>query len=79
MKEKDALATLSRNQSDPGEAKPEDFAILTDSDANFTGQNSDKIQRESDIECGRGKFGGTPDRPNVNRADKPHGDGMGEK
>ena len=62
MKEKDTLATLSQQQSNPFLAKPEDFEIVREDDEVFHGQRSDALQRESDKECNR-KFSGTQGRP----------------
>ncbi len=75
-KQKNELATLSPQQSDPGRAKPEDFAIIRDDDEAFHGQRSYEIQRASDAECSRKKFAGTPETPNVNDAGPAHSDGF---
>lgn len=53
MKQKNELATLSREQSNPYLALPEDFEILRDSDSVFHAQRSDAIQKQSDAECNR--------------------------
>jgi hypothetical protein len=51
--EKNKLATLSRCQSNPYTAAPEDFQVIRDDDEIFHGQQNDKLQKQADAECNR--------------------------
>jgi len=51
--DKNELATLSPQQSNPYTAMPEDFEIVRDDDKVFHGQRSDKLQKQSDAVCKR--------------------------
>lgn len=51
--QKNELATLGPNQSNPYAAVPEDFDIIRDDDEAFHGQSSDKLLKQADAECER--------------------------
>jgi hypothetical protein len=51
--QKDSLATLSCEQSNPYLCDPNSFEIIVDDDEVFHGQRSDKLQKQSDAECKR--------------------------
>ena len=51
--QKNELAALSPQQSNPYTAMPEDFEIIRDDDEVFHGQRSDKLQKQADAECER--------------------------
>lgn len=56
--QKDELATLSRNQQNPGLAQPLDFEIVSDDADIFHGQRSDALIKQSEKCRGKSPFVG---------------------
>jgi hypothetical protein len=71
MEQKDELATLSPQRTNPYAAKPEDFEIIRDDDKVFHGQRSDSLQKECDKAMYR-NFAVTHRSKEVDDANKPH-------
>lgn len=77
--QKNELATLSPQQSNPYTAMPEDFEIIRDDDEVFHGQRSDELQKQADS---RGKSSlGAKRSPATETSDAgpTHSDGFGHK
>jgi hypothetical protein len=57
--QKNGLATLSRQQENPGLAQPSEFEITRDADEIFTGQRSDELLKQSE-RTAKYRFTGQP-------------------
>lgn len=51
--QKDSLAILSPEQSNPYLCDPNSWEIIRDDDEIYHGQSSDKLLKQADAECGR--------------------------
>jgi hypothetical protein len=51
--QKNSLATLSREQSNPYLCDPNSWEIVRDGNKVFTGQSSEQLRKQADAECNR--------------------------